>query len=102
MITIRKRSRRRRTLFYLGIAAELVVVAAGRSTARASDYYWDSNGTTSGAGAVPAGTWGSSAFWSTSAAGTIATGVWSAGNAAIFSAGSDATGSYSVTVTGTQ
>ncbi|HVM46660.1 MAG TPA: immunoglobulin domain-containing protein [Candidatus Acidoferrum sp.] len=65
--------------------------------------YWDRNGATSGSGGPsPAGTWDStSTNWSSSAAGTVSTGPWAEQNA-IFSAGSDATGSYTVSVTGTQ
>lgn len=62
--------------------------------------YWDINGATAGAGgASPAGTWNSgSALWSTSPAGSVATAPWVSGRNAVFSAGSDATGSYTVTV----
>jgi autotransporter-associated beta strand protein len=64
--------------------------------------YWDLNGTTAGAGTAPSGTWDStSTNWSSSASGTVATGPW-AGQNAYFSAGSDATGSYTVSVSGTQ
>ena len=64
---------------------------------------WDRNGATAGAGgASPGGTWDStSTNWSSSASGTVATGPW-AGQNAIFSAGSDATGSYAVTISGSQ
>jgi len=64
--------------------------------------YWDSNGGTAGAGVEPTGTWGTDAFWSTSAAGDVATGGWTDGSAAIFAAGTDATGTYTVAVNGTQ
>src|SRR5208337_4436346 len=64
--------------------------------------YWDLNGATAGAGTAPSGTWDStSTNWSSSANGTVATGPW-AGQNAIFSAGSDATGAYTVSVSGTQ
>ncbi len=60
--------------------------------------YWDRNGTNPGSGAAPAGVWDvTSANWSTNSNGTIATGPW-AGQVAIFSAGSDATNAYTVTV----
>ena len=60
--------------------------------------YWDRNGATSGSGSTPSGTWDiTSANWSTNSNGTIATGPW-AGQVAIFSAGSDASGPYTVTV----
>src|ERR1017187_3102978 len=64
--------------------------------------YWDLNGATTGAGAAPAGTWNStSTNWSSSANGTVVTGPWAEQNA-IFSAGSDSTGAYTVSVSGTQ
>ena len=64
--------------------------------------YWDLNGTNAGAGLAPGGTWNStSTNWSSSANGTVATGPWAEQNA-IFSAGSDSTGSYTVSVSGTQ
>lgn len=67
--------------------------------------YWDTNGTTAGAGATPSGTWaknnGNGKNWSTSSTGTVNTSGWQIGATAIFSAGTDATGSYTVTTTGT-
>lgn len=53
------------------LAAALVALLATPS-AKAIDYYWDSDGVTAGFG-VTTGTWGTSAFWSTVAAGTAAT-----------------------------
>jgi fibronectin-binding autotransporter adhesin len=66
--------------------------------------YWDINGVTAGAGgAAPAGEWNATnQFWNTNAdglSGTIA--AWTPGVIAIFSAGADATGAYTVGVTGT-
>lgn len=65
--------------------------------------YWDINGTATGAGgATPAGTWdAATARWNSSSAGTGAVAAWVAGNVAIFAAGTDATGTYTVTVSGT-
>jgi len=65
--------------------------------------YWDLNGATAGAGgAAPAGTWdATNAFWNAAADGTGATNAWTAGQTAVFAAGTDATGSYTVTVDGT-
>ena len=64
--------------------------------------YWDLNAATAGAGSAPGGTWNSTATnWSSNANGTVATGPW-AEQTAIFSAGSDATGAYTVSVSGTQ
>ncbi|WP_075087930.1 hypothetical protein [Verrucomicrobium spinosum] len=68
-----------------------------------ANVYWDTNGTTTGAGGTsPSGTWdAATARWNTSSAGTGAVAAWAAGNAAFFSAGTDATGTYTVTVAGT-
>ena len=56
---------------------------------------------------APNGTWASNGGpsnrrWSTSAAGTASTAVWTSGRDAVFSAGTSATGSYTITVNGTQ
>jgi autotransporter-associated beta strand protein len=71
---------------------------------QAATVYWDVNSTAAGAGgAVPSGTWdGSNTFWNTTSDGTAATSAWTSGDTAVFAAGTDATGSYTVTVTGTQ
>jgi autotransporter-associated beta strand protein len=71
--------------------------------------YWDIDGPTPGAGGpTPSGTWSSAAAnWSPSAAGDATTEPWVSGtgpgdgNVAFFSAGSDATGSFTVTIDGT-
>jgi fibronectin-binding autotransporter adhesin len=72
----------------------------------APSQYWDSDGATSGAGgATPVGTWDPSATsnWNSDstggAGGSVST--WTAGRQAVFAAGTDATGAYSVTVSGT-
>jgi hypothetical protein len=69
------------------------------------DPFWDpTNGTTAGTGTTtPNGTWSiGTAAWNSLSDGTGPVSVWSnAGNAAVFSAGTDATGSYIVTVSGT-
>ncbi len=65
--------------------------------------YWDANGATAGAGGpTPAGTWGTDNFWSDDAAGEAATLGWVAAGDAVFSAGSDATGVFTVTLDGLQ
>ena len=86
------------------LAAALVVIVFASSSAFAANLYWDGNGTSAGAGTAPAGTWGSSAFWSTSSAGTATTAntLTTTADQLVFSAGSDATGSYTITVSGTQ
>ncbi len=66
--------------------------------------YWDINGTTAGAGgATPSGTWsttGSNANWNFNSAGTGNTYNWNNGDNAIFSAGTDATGTFTATISG--
>jgi len=70
--------------------------------ASAQTLYWDSNGATPGAGTTPTGTWGTSAFWSTDPTGSVSTGAWTSGDSAVFSAGTDATGSWTLTVNAAQ
>ena len=66
--------------------------------------YWDGNGAISGAGNSPAGTWGASSNWTSSAGGTSPTAAYTgdASTAVFFSAGVDAKGAFTVTVSGTQ
>lgn len=73
--------------------------------------YWDTNGGTVGAGSTPNGTWstsgGTNKNWNDFAPdGTLTakknTVNWTSGSDAVFSAGFDATGAYTVTVSGTQ
>lgn len=70
----------------------------------AANLYWDADGATAGGSGstTAAGTWGSSTFWSTSADGDVATTAWAAGNTAVFSAGTDVTGAYTVSLSGSQ
>ncbi len=76
--------------------------------ARAADLYWDINGTTpdSGPDAQPSGTWnGVNTFFNTDptgGAGGSLTAVTTDADQVIFSAGSNATGSFTVAITGTQ
>ncbi len=65
--------------------------------------YWDLNGDTAGAGGPAAtNTWnGSTTNWNPKADGTDPTVAWSPGSTAVFAAGTDATGAYTVTVDGT-
>jgi len=66
--------------------------------------YWDLNGSAAGAGgSILTGTWDSStANWNPSSAGTSATNAWTSGKVAMFAAGTDGGGTYTVTVSGTQ
>ncbi len=72
-------------------------------SAAPANAYWDINGATAGAGgATPSGTWSTTgaANWNFSADGTGTTNNWTNGDNAIFSAGADATGSYTLTLSG--
>lgn len=72
----------------------------------AQTLYWDRNGNTAGAGATPTGTWvnnnsGGNRNWTANSGGTTSTARWNDSNTAVFSAGTNATGSYTVTISGT-
>ncbi|HSP42139.1 MAG TPA: autotransporter-associated beta strand repeat-containing protein [Luteolibacter sp.] len=65
--------------------------------------YWDTNGTSPGAGNPASGIWdGSITNWNPSADGTATTAAWTPGTLAVFAAGDDATDPYTVTASGTQ
>ncbi|HSH16452.1 MAG TPA: autotransporter-associated beta strand repeat-containing protein, partial [Verrucomicrobiae bacterium] len=68
--------------------------------------YWDLDGTTPGSGGVdgnkPSGTWDTGSQWNPVFIGSASTAPWSAGDKAVFSAGTNASGTYSVTVAGTR
>jgi autotransporter-associated beta strand protein len=71
----------------------------------AAALYWDANGGAAGAGGpTPTGTWGVDNYWNTNSAGVSTNGTqgWESGKAAIFSAGTDAVGTFTVNVSGTQ
>lgn len=74
------------------------------ATVPGADSFWDIDGATPGAGgSTPAGTWdATTANWSSDSTGSSPTAAWTPGDTAVFSAGSDATGSFTVTVSGTQ
>jgi fibronectin-binding autotransporter adhesin len=61
--------------------------------------YWDTNGNTAGSGNA-GGSWDGGTNWSTDAAGSSATVGWTNGNTAIFSAGTDGTGTLNITAVG--
>ena len=74
-------------------------------SALAANLFWDINGATAGAGgATPSGTWdtGTTANWTTDSTGSSAATTWASANTAIFSAGTDATGLFTVTLVGTE
>jgi autotransporter-associated beta strand protein len=64
--------------------------------------FWDTDGATPGAGgATPAGTWNATnTNWSSNSLGNVDAGTWTASNAAVFAAGTAATGAYTVQVEG--
>ncbi len=67
--------------------------------------YWDIDTIDQGGagGATPSGVWDTgTANWNVNSDGTGLPTTWSAGESAVFSAGTDATGSFDVTVSGTQ
>ena len=66
--------------------------------------YWDANGSAPGAGGpTPTGTWGVDNYWNPTGDGsTTPTQAWDITKGAVFSAGTDAMGTFTVTVSGTQ
>jgi fibronectin-binding autotransporter adhesin len=65
--------------------------------------YWDANGATAGSGgATPAGTWDSTSTNWNDSVGTGTPATWPSGLIAVLSAGTDASGAYTITVDGTQ
>lgn len=66
--------------------------------------YWDDNGNTAGTSTTPNGTWGTSAFWSSSSTGTSTTDdrTVTSRDDLHFSAGTTATGDYTITVNTSQ
>ena len=65
------------------------------------DLWWDTNGATVGAlsGATAPGNWYNASNWTTDPAGTSTTKQWDSGETAVFAAGANATGAYTVNVT---
>ncbi|PAZ05305.1 MAG: hypothetical protein CAK88_09525 [Verrucomicrobiia bacterium AMD-G2] len=65
--------------------------------------YWDANAATAGSGgATPSGTWNSTSTNWNDSAGTGTPATWPTGLIAVLSAGTDASGAYTITVAGTQ
>ena len=81
--------------------AAIVITITITPALRAADLYWDVNNDTTGSGNA-VGTWDTSttANWSTLADGTAIAETFQDGDAAIFSAGADGTGSWTVNVSG--
>lgn len=82
------------------LRAALLTTVAAVSPIHA-DLYLDVNGATAGSGTPGAAAWNSGTNWTTAAAGDAATVGWTNGQTAILSAGTEATGTWTVTVTGT-
>lgn len=66
--------------------------------------YWDLNGSANGSGGpAPSGVWDATTpNWNLNSAGTGTLSPWNSGNTAVFSAGTDATGQYTLTLSGAQ
>lgn len=90
---------------WLGRGCALTLLALTVSPLAGAILYWDTNSTTAGAGTA-SGTWSTSGSsnrkWNTSSAGTSTTATWTSGSDAVFSAGTDDTGSYTVTLAANQ
>src|ERR1035441_2027985 len=93
-------------VLYLTLTAIFSIPLSGFATQTFK--WWDINGTTAGCGGTsPSGTWGTAAAnWATgSGNGTTATAVWNNTSPELldarFSAGTDGTGAFTVTVGGT-
>ena len=103
---LRKTIRRKQSLVMktLRLSPPVLLLIAAITQASAQSLYWDIDGATAGAGgATPAGFWDAvTANWSTDSLGASTGGVWTDGLTAVFAAGTDATGAYTVTVSGTQ
>jgi fibronectin-binding autotransporter adhesin len=84
------------------LVTSLIAFALVGASAHAASSYWDSNDITPGAGDTPTGTWGTDNFWSTDSTGAATTTAWTSGDIAVFSAGTDATNAFTVTVNGNQ
>jgi autotransporter-associated beta strand protein len=88
--------------------ASLLILVIGASGIRphlalAVSAYWDINGPIPGAGTPSAGTWNDLvANWTSDSSGTFPTTTWTPNDTAVFSAGADATGTFTVTLGGPQ
>lgn len=88
------------------VAAAVLLAAFSTVRLQASLLYWDADGTTTGAGAAPAGTWGTDSFWNSDATGANGgsfTATTTSSDTLYFSAGpNSSTSAYTVTLNGTQ
>ncbi len=87
------------------LLAVFISLTLAAPSAFAVNLYWDSNGTTAGAGTAPTGTWGTDLFWNITATGSL-TAPTNATTTSVddlfFSAGTDATGSYNIALGASQ
>lgn len=85
-----------KSIFYPGVCLMLMALPVH------SQLYWDTNGTTDGSGNA-GGTWDGVANWNTDSTGGAGGTVqnWVDGNQAVFSAGTDGIGTFTVAITGT-
>jgi len=82
----------------VGTGLVAALIAFFIEPAVATPLWWDSNGATAGAGTTPNGIWGTNAFWntnSTGGAGSFTTDTTTSDDL-VFSAGTDATGTFTV------
>ncbi len=93
---------RGRRSWVCGAVTLLALLFMTRNTGAAPFYYWDGNDTGEGAGSAPSGTWGVDPFWTTDATGFSPTFAYDQRANVAFSAGADATGTYTVSVSSTQ
>src|SRR3954452_23544043 len=87
------------------IATLFLFVLLGAASPLRAAVFWDVDTTNKAGsgGATPSGIWSAiKADWNANADGTGIPTIWTPGETAIFAAGTDATGSYTVTVSGTQ
>jgi fibronectin-binding autotransporter adhesin len=84
--------------------ATIVPLLTLASPLSAALVYWDTNGVTPGTGADSTGTWDATTpNWNSDPGGEGAgPGVWTAGETAVFSAGTEGTAPFTLTVSGTQ
>ena len=84
------------------LSTSLLCLALGSASVHAATKYWDIDDATPGAGGVdaPAGIWdtGTTANWTTDSTGSTAATTWAANDLAIFSAGTNATNVFDVTI----
>ena len=81
------------------ILTSIICTALWQVAVQGATKYWDIDGATPGAGGPnPSGIWdtGTTANWTTDSTGSSAGTMWSFGDDAVFSAGSDATGAFTV------